>query len=320
MKLTILVPTYRRSKDLARCLEALKRQTVLADEILLVVRDTDDETHNFLANFSPEGLPIRIIDVHRSGVIAALNAGLKVVQGDIVSITDDDAAPHIDWVERIKAHFIQDSKLAGVGGRDWMYWQGDLYDASHYPGASNTIGKFQWVGRLIGNHHLGEGIAREVDILKGVNMSYRSQALGNFLLDERLRGTGAQVDYEVDMCLTLKSQGWKILYDPMVAVDHFLAPRFDEDQRNQFNHVAQENMAHNETLVVLKHLPTLRKLFFLLWAVLIGTRRVPGLIQILRFFPQQRWTSVQRCAVSLKGRVLGFSTWYLVSKRIPSKP
>lgn len=313
MRISVLVPTYRRKNDLKRCLQALQAQSSPVDELLVIVRDTDHETRTFLSSFDLSALPIKIIDVVQPGVIAALNAGLKMAQGDIVAMTDDDAAPHPDWVERIKAHFVQDPKLGGVGGRDWMYWQGEMYDASHYPGASDVVGKFQWFGRHIGNHHLGEGAAREVDILKGVNMSYRTQALGGMLLDEKLRGTGAQVDYEIDVCLTLKSQGWKILYDPAIAVDHYLGLRFDEDQRDRFNEVAQENMSHNETFVVLKHLPIAQKVIFLSWAMLIGTRRIPGLVQILRFFPQQRWLSVQKGIASLKGRILGFSTWYTVS-------
>jgi len=37
MTITVLIPTYRRPQDLARCLEALQKQTRLADEVLLVV-------------------------------------------------------------------------------------------------------------------------------------------------------------------------------------------------------------------------------------------------------------------------------------------
>ena len=44
MKITVLIPTYRRPKDLGRCLEALQKQTRPADEVLVVVRNTDAET------------------------------------------------------------------------------------------------------------------------------------------------------------------------------------------------------------------------------------------------------------------------------------
>ena len=49
MIITVLIPTYHRTRDLARCLEALEDQTRAPDEILLVVRDTDSETRDMLA-------------------------------------------------------------------------------------------------------------------------------------------------------------------------------------------------------------------------------------------------------------------------------
>lgn len=53
MKMTVLVPTYRRPQDLERCLKALQ-PTCAADEVLTIVRDTDNETHAFLKAFKAE--------------------------------------------------------------------------------------------------------------------------------------------------------------------------------------------------------------------------------------------------------------------------
>lgn len=49
MNISVLIPTYRRPKDLARCLEALKKQKRVPDEVLVIVRNTDAETW-FLGN------------------------------------------------------------------------------------------------------------------------------------------------------------------------------------------------------------------------------------------------------------------------------
>ncbi len=49
MNITVLIPTYRRPNELVRCWEALhkqQKQTLLADDVLLVVRDTNAETWN----------------------------------------------------------------------------------------------------------------------------------------------------------------------------------------------------------------------------------------------------------------------------------
>ncbi|NTX23610.1 glycosyltransferase family 2 protein, partial [Burkholderia cepacia] len=49
MKISVLVPTYRRPADLARCLLALQRQQRLPDEVIVVARPEDDATHERLA-------------------------------------------------------------------------------------------------------------------------------------------------------------------------------------------------------------------------------------------------------------------------------
>ncbi len=270
----------------------------------MVVRDTDTQTWEFLSEFNAGNLPLRTVKVMVPGVVAALNAGLEAVEGDIVSITDDDAAPHTDWLERIADHFTNDTSLGGVGGRDWVYQNQKLADDSR-----GVVGKLQWFGRVIGNHHLGVGTLREVDVLKGVNMSFRSYAIAPLHFDTRMRGTGAQVHFELAFCLTLKRAGWKLIYDPQVAVDHYPATRFDEDKRQQFNHIAFTNAVHNETLALLEHFSYLQRLVFFLWSALVGTREALGFMQWLRLLPQQGNLAGQKWLASIRGRWQGFCTW-----------
>ena len=304
MKITVIVPTYRRPKDLSRCLEALKKQTRPADELLVVVRDTDAETWIFLETFTSETLPLRTVTVSAPGAIAAMNAGLDAASGEIVSFTDDDAAPHTDWLARIEPHFLSDSRVGGVGGRDWVYHGTDLVE-----GAKEVVGQVQWFGRAIGNHHLGVGEAREVDVLKGVNMSFRWTAIKNKHFDQRMQGTSAQIHHEIEFCLALKKAGWKLIYDPKVAVDHHTGQRFDEDQRNKFNPIAMKNIVCNETLALLEHLPSTRRVVFLTWAILVGTRGAPGFVRWLQFLPSQGNLATQKLQASLQGRKQGWQTW-----------
>ena len=304
MKITVIVPTYRRPKDLSRCLEALKKQTRPADELLVVVRNTDAETWIFLETFTSETLPLRTVTVSAPGAIAAMNAGLDAASGEIVSFTDDDAAPHTDWLARIEPHFLSDSRVGGVGGRDWVYHGTDLVE-----GAKEVVGQVQWFGRAIGNHHLGVGEAREVDVLKGVNMSFRWTAIKNKHFDQRMQGTSAQIHHEIEFCLALKKAGWKLIYDPKVAVDHHTGQRFDEDQRNKFNPIAMKNIVCNETLALLEHLPSTRRVVFLTWAILVGTRGAPGFVRWLQFLPSQGDLATQKLQASLQGRKQGWQTW-----------
>jgi cellulose synthase/poly-beta-1,6-N-acetylglucosamine synthase-like glycosyltransferase len=272
---------------------------------LVVVRDTDTETWTFLETYNRDSLQLRTVTVKVTGVVAAMNTGLDVATGDIIVTTDDDAAPHPDWLQRIEAHFESDSKIGGVGGRDWQYVGTQIKET----GDRTEVGRLQWFGRVIGNHHLGVGPAREVDVLKGVNMAYRRTAIKGMHFDERMRGTGAQVHFELAFTLPIKRAGWKIIFDPLVAVDHYPAVRFDEDQRHNFNDIAWSNAIHNETLVLLEHFPPMQRISFLLWAILIGTREALGVVQCLRFLPKQGELAWKKWLASIRGRAQGWETW-----------
>jgi cellulose synthase/poly-beta-1,6-N-acetylglucosamine synthase-like glycosyltransferase len=311
LTISVVIPSYRRPKDLARCLDALKKQKRPADEILVVVRDTDTETWTFVQTLNPEFLPLRTATVSVSGVVAAMNAGMDAACGDIIAFTDDDAAPHTDWLERIEAHFLSDTNIGGVGGRDWVYHGTQLEE-----GEREVVGQVQWFGRVIGEHHLGVGEAREVDVLKGVNMSFRRSAIKEMRFDERMRGTGAQVHFELAFCLPLRRAGWKLIYDPRIAVNHYPAKRFDEDQRNEFNDMALMNQVHNETLVLLENLPPVRRAVFLVWAILVGTRDALGFVQCLRFLPSQGSLARQKWFASLRGRWQGWLSWRQSNRQV----
>ena len=113
MKLTVLVPTYRRPAYMARCLHALEPQTRSADQVLVVVRESDVETQELFTHFSFR-LPLEVVTVTVPGQVAALNAGLDRVDGEVVAITDDDAAPHHDWLQRIEQHFVATPNLRAL--------------------------------------------------------------------------------------------------------------------------------------------------------------------------------------------------------------
>ena len=296
MPISVLIPTYRRANDLCRCLAALEAQVRPADEILVIVRDNDEETHVFLASFQHSLRTLRIINVCGPGVIAAMNAGLAEATGDIIALTDDDTAPYPDWLERIEAHFAADPQVGGVGGRDWQPLE---------RGNKFIVGKVQWYGRVIGNHHLGAGPAREVDVLKGANCAYRTEPLKQIRFESRLRGNGAQVHWELALGLGMIQAGWRLIFDPDIAVDHFPAVRFDGDlnHRGVFNSGGIRDAIYNETFILLTHLPWTRRTAFILWAFLMGTRGEPGLMQIPRLLILRDTYAWGRLFATFSGRL-----------------
>jgi glycosyltransferase involved in cell wall biosynthesis len=301
-RIAVLIPTYRRPNDLRRCLAALHRQTRPADQVIVVRRDHDAATLEVLAE--PSGFAIQVAVVSKPGVIHALTCGIEVVGTDLVAMTDDDATPREDWLERIEQTFREGHRIAGVGGRDAIPDQ----DVSAL-GSRGVVGKVRWYGKVIGNHHLGCGPARDVDVLKGVNHAYRVDLLRQVWFDLRLRGQGAQVHFELAIGLDLVGRDWRLVYNPAILVDHFPAPRHDDDQRGTVHPAALGNEIHNETLALLRHLPPLRRLAFLGWSLLCGTRAYPGGLCWLIEFTRGRPGMNLRLSVALRGRWHGLLSW-----------
>jgi glycosyltransferase involved in cell wall biosynthesis len=278
---SVVVPSYRRATDLRRCLAALATQVLPADQVIVVARPDDTDTLEVVREFldgvaRPRLAGLEIASVTRTGVVAAYNRGLDAATGDLVSITDDDAAPHPDWIANIVRHFQLDPRVGGVGGRDLIHEHGRLIE-----GEMQRVGEVSWYGRLVGNHHIGGGLTRPVQVLKGVNMSWRAAAIKDLHFDWRLRGTGAQVHVELGFGFEVTRRGWKLIYDPSLRVDHFPAPRADEDQRNSFNEVAFLNSSFNLRLVMFEYLSPLRRLAFLLYSLFIGNRADPGVVRAM---------------------------------------
>jgi cellulose synthase/poly-beta-1,6-N-acetylglucosamine synthase-like glycosyltransferase len=302
--ISVLVPTYRRAGELRRCLAALEQQTRTPNQIVVVAREGDTDTwsamrDHALGEHPPGILPLTTVAVSRAGVVAAINAGLDVTTGDIVALTDDDAAPHPDWLEQIEVHFRDAPNVGAVGGRDWIFNDGVRHEGCH-----DVVGRLAWVGRLQGNHHLGCGPPRYVDVLKGVNFSIRRAAIAGLRLDERLRGSGAQDHWEIALSLDLADRGWKLLYDPAVAVDHFLGPRYELSRKSTFTDLASHyDASYNETVALWAHLTWPRRLAFGAWSLTIGTRDAPGLVQAVRWTRSLRLLAWRRVATTIRARL-----------------
>jgi GT2 family glycosyltransferase len=278
LSVSVIVPTYRRPADLARCLAALDAQLRPADEVIVVARPGDHATHAFLQQRAPgRGThTLRVAPVLQPGVVAAYNRGLDAATCDLICFTDDDAAPHSDWTQRFVEAFLPDARVGGVGGRDIVHERGTILE-----GAKPLVGLVRWYGKPIGNHHIGCGAAREVQILKAVNMAFRREAVEGLRFDERLRGTGAQVHCEMKFSLEVLRREWVLVYDPSILVEHYPAARGDEDQRFSFNGVAFYNASFNLRLTMREHLSLPGRWAFVVYSTLIGNRADPGLARAI---------------------------------------
>jgi cellulose synthase/poly-beta-1,6-N-acetylglucosamine synthase-like glycosyltransferase len=315
----VLVCTYLRPQNLERCLGALALQARLPDQVIVVVRETDAETRAFLNRYldpiahpfaganTATRLPVDVVLVNQTGVVAARNAGLEACRTDVLAIVDDDTEPHVDWLARVVDHFVSDPGLGGLGGRDRCHDGKGFLD-----GKARIVGNLSWYGRRVGNHHLGFGAPREVYFLKGCNMSFRMKAVKGVRFDTRLRGLGVQPHEDSLFSLAVRRTGWRLLYDPAVMVDHYEGPRdiprhygkmLPIRDAEEFRHVS-----YNWAIGLWEEMSLPRHAAFIVWSFLVGTRVSPGLVQAVRFTPKLGLLSWHRFWLSQQGIFQAYAT------------
>lgn len=290
-RVSVVVPTYLRPERLRDALVALGAQRRQVDEIVVVRRSEDAGAAGVLAEHG--ALPLREVVVEQSGVLAAMIAGARSAQGDLIGFIDDDAAPHVDWLERMLALF-DDAGVGGAGGRDIVTEDDALPRVT-------DVGRITPWGKLIGDHHRAGGPARDVDVLKAANMIFRREALA---LPRDLLGAGAQVHFEVATCLWARNRGWRLVVDPAAEVDHLPGPRFDADRRGAPSPKAIAHAGHNFISALLTMRPDLlgRRM---LYGLLIGDRALPGIGRALIAVALGQWLVARKLAPSIAGQLYG---------------
>jgi cellulose synthase/poly-beta-1,6-N-acetylglucosamine synthase-like glycosyltransferase len=287
MSISIVIASYRRPEHLGRCLRAIAAQEVLPDATVVVARKEDRETRRMLASF--EALPVSEAVVEEPGVLAAMTAGVRATKSELVAFLDDDTRLARDWLAGVREH-LQRPGVGGVCGRDIVMDE---------PGGALTsdVGRVTKWGKVIGNHHLGCGAARDVEVLKGANMAFRREALA---LPQSLRGSGAQAHWEVATSLWARAHGWKLVFDPSITVLHDAAPRFGADRRRPEGS-AVADAAANLVFSLVSFRPEL------LWrraayGLLVGGHDAPGLARAAAALFQRDRDVLRRLVPSLQGQ------------------
>src|SRR3954451_23899246 len=102
MRVSVVVPTYRRPEQLQRCLEALAAQSLAPAEYEIIVADDADDaaTRWQVAQFRRQSQR-NVSYVHVTGThgpAAARNAGWQAAAAPLIAFTDDDCLPEPDWL------------------------------------------------------------------------------------------------------------------------------------------------------------------------------------------------------------------------------
>ncbi len=180
--ISVIIPCYRSSATLARCLDALSRQTFGDFEVILVDSTPGDDAVLRIANQFPGVRSLH--SPFRLTAHEARNVGAGLASGELLVFTDPDMTADPRWLELlVSAHRDGRTVVAGGVGCPRGYWSRSVHFVKYgwwLPG-----GELSARPQLAsGNFSLGRTLFRDAG---GFPSRYWA---GDTELSERLSGMG----------------------------------------------------------------------------------------------------------------------------------
>lgn len=187
MKVSVVIPAYNEERYIWKCLESFTRQSVPADEIIVVDNNSQDNTAKIAKQFG-----VKVIKEKKQGMIQARNRGFNEAKYEVIARCDADVILPKNWIKKIKQNF-EKRKIDALLGPVMYY---DL------PIKSSIFSKIfiHWT-KLINKHH----------VLIGPNMALRASMWEKVKDDVCLLDTEVQED--IDLALHIKHYKGVIHYD-----------------------------------------------------------------------------------------------------------
>lgn len=233
LTISVVIPCYDDAPMLARCLDALARQTRPADEIVVVDNGSTDASAEVA-----RAAGARVVVEPRRGIPQATAAGFDAAIGEVLGRLDADTVPPEDWVARVERAFIDAPELDALSGPGTFYggtplirWYAEHVHMPMY---------YRFVAWVLGH-----------DVLYGSNLAIRASAWR--VLRGHVHRERADVTDDLDLTINLQP-GMGVRFDPTLVVGVSARP-FGSWARNS----TAVRMARNTALLNRREVPFLAR-------------------------------------------------------------
>ncbi|MHB8424670.1 MAG: glycosyltransferase family 2 protein [Gammaproteobacteria bacterium] len=238
MKVSLIIPTYKREELLVQTLECALKQDVTDYEILVIDQTPEHavKTTEFLAAYPGR---IKLVHLSKPSVTHARNEGLLQATGDILVFVDDDTSFESGF---LAAHC--DAHLAGADIVQGRVIEGNSRPASHPTWLSHTL---KFTG---GDNCDKDGITNNIT---GCNFSINRKVVNTIgYFDEHFRGIS--VREESDYARRAWNAGLHFFFSARAALFHHRSPSGGVTSGIR-NALFDESYYYCEFLFCKKHFP-----------------------------------------------------------------
>jgi glycosyltransferase involved in cell wall biosynthesis len=260
LKVSVILPTYRRFEPVLKTLEDLLVQQYPDFEIILLDQNPawPEELRDRLALFTKDQR-VHWVRIDAPGVVKACNLAVKEASGDLLLFVDDDVLiPHPHLLRLHARNFIYPDIIAAVGRE---HRPGDVtatVPAASAPLATASPERFKSIRAELTPLQQALWFDRNSSEPKRVctfctcNSSVRKSdfvAVGGF--DELF--TGNTYGYDADLALRLSERPGTIVYDPDAWLIHLRVPVGGLRLSDKHNRVDAAATAQGLWLFVFRH-------------------------------------------------------------------
>lgn len=216
---SVVIITRNREMGLQQCIESILDNTYKNIELVIFDNSSSDSmkrNEKFLSSLTFKN--IKYIKSFPKGFAEMRQIAIDNSEGEIIMSIDDDCVAEKDAILHITRRFMSDDRIGIVGG--------DITNVG-FKGKE----KFKGRGKITinGKYEVVEN-PNEADAFGSANMSIRKKAFDEVGGYDLFFSGGLE---EVDLALSIKRRGYKVIFDPTIKITHFHSPsRFRSKWRN----------------------------------------------------------------------------------------